>query len=128
MPYYFSVVIVIFDLKRLIITWYGRFAMADYVTVAEAKKMRSGINLKANVKKLGEKRTVSLKSGEQKDVCDHILADDSGDIKLTLWGDDISKVKEGDVVVIDNGYTKEFRGDISISAGKFGKMLINPGN
>lgn len=100
--------------------------MTDYVSVDQAKKMRSGINVRASVKKLGESRTVSLKSGEQKNVCDHILADDTGEIKLTLWGDDITLVKEGDVVVIDNGYTKEFRGDISISAGKYGKMIVNP--
>ena len=100
--------------------------MTDFVTVDQAKKMRSGVNLKATVKKLGEPRTVSLKSGEQKNVCDHTLADDTGEIKLTLWGDEITSVKEGDVVVIDNGYTKEFRGEISLSAGKYGKMMINP--
>lgn len=99
--------------------------MADYVTVEQAKKMRSGINLKATVKRLGEKRTVTLKVGGQKDVCDHILGDDTDEIKLTLWGEDISKIKEGDTVEIINGYTKEFRGEISISAGKYGEMKIN---
>lgn len=100
--------------------------MTEYVTVEQAKRMRGGINIKTAVKRLGEKRTVTLKSGEPKDVCDHILADDSGEIKLTLWGDDISKVKEGDIVEIINGYTKEFRGEISISSGKYGEMKVNP--
>ena len=100
--------------------------MVDYVPIAQAKKMRSNINIKAAVKRLGEKRTVNLRAGGQKDVCDHILGDDSDSIKLTLWGDDISKVKEGDVVAIINGYTREFRGEISISAGKLGEMKINP--
>ncbi len=102
--------------------------MTEYVTVEQATKMRNSINLKAKVKKLGEKRTVTLKaSGESKDVCDHVLGDDSGEIKMTLWGDEISKVKEGDVVEIINGYTKEFRGEVSISVSKkYGEMKINP--
>lgn len=102
--------------------------MTDYVTIEQAKKMRSGVNIKAYVKRLGEKRTVTLKaSGEQKDVCDHILGDGNDEMKLTLWGDDISKVKEGDTVEIINGYTKEFRGEVSIQVSrKYGEMKINP--
>ncbi len=102
--------------------------MTDYSSVANAKTMRSNINLKATVRRLGEKRTVNMRSGGTTDVCDHILGDDTGEIKLTLWGDEISQVKEGDTVEIINGYTKEFRGEIAISSGKYGKMNINPQN
>ena len=103
--------------------------MTEFISISEAKKMRSGINIKANVKSLGEKRTVNLKTGQKMDVCDHIIADGDGpdsEIKLTLWGEEIDKVKANDKIVITNGYTKEFRGEISISKGKFGDMQINP--
>jgi replication factor A1 len=88
--------------------------------------MRSGINLKAEVKSKGDPRTVNLKTGGTVEVCDAVISDGSDDIKLTLWGDDIKAVNIGDVVVITNGYTNEFKGDVSLTKGKFGKMEINP--
>ena len=100
--------------------------MAEFQSVAQVKKMRSGINLKAEVKSKGEPRTVNLKTGGTVDVCDAVISDGSDDIKLTLWGDDIKEVNIGDVVVITNGYTNEFKGEVSLTKGKFGKMEINP--
>jgi len=49
---------------------------------------------------------------------------DAGEIKLTLWADDIDKVKDGDKVKITNGYTNEFKGEVSIGKGKFGQMEV----
>jgi replication factor A1 len=100
--------------------------MTEFQSVVQVKKMRSGINLKAEVKSKGEPRTVNLKTGGTVDVCDAVISDGSDDIKLTLWGDDIKAVNIGDVVVITNGYTNEFKGEVSLTKGKFGKMEINP--
>lgn len=100
--------------------------MAEFQSVSQVKKMRSGINLKAEVKSKGEPRTVNLKTGGTVDVCDAVISDGSDDIKLTLWGDDIKTVNIGDVVVITNGYTNEFKGEVSLTKGKFGKMEVNP--
>ncbi len=100
--------------------------MAEFQSVAQVKKMRSGINLKAEVKSKGEPRTVNLKTGGTVDVCDAVISDGVDDIKLTLWGDDIKAVSIGDTVVITNGYTNEFKGEVSLTKGKFGKMEINP--
>jgi replication factor A1 len=102
--------------------------MAEFQSVSQVKKMRSGINLKAEVKSKGEPRTVNLKTGGTVDVCDAVISDGSDDIKLTLWGDDIKAVNIGDVVVITNGYTNEFKGEVSLTKGKFGKMEVNPLN
>jgi replication factor A1 len=100
--------------------------MTEFQPVSQVKKMRSGINLKADVKSKGEPRTVNLKTGGTVDVCDAIITDGLDDIKLTLWGDDIKAVNVGDTVVITNGYTNEFKGEVSLTKGKFGKMEINP--
>lgn len=100
--------------------------MVEFQSVSQVKKMRSGINLQAEVKSKGEPRTVNLKTGGTVDVCDAVISDGSDDIKLTLWGDDIKAVNVGDVVVITNGYTNEFKGEVSLTKGKFGKMEVNP--
>jgi len=103
--------------------------MSEVHTVAQAKTMRSGVNVEANVKSKSDPRTVNLKSGGTIDVCDAVIADADGEeneMKLTLWGDDIKAVNVGDKVVITNGYTNEFKGEVSLTKGKFGKMEINP--
>lgn len=98
----------------------------EFVTTDQAKNMRSGVNLEAELARKGDKRTVNTKAGSQVNVCDAYLKDSTGEIKLTLWGDDIDKVKEGDRVRIKNGYISEFRGEVSITKGKFGSMEVNP--
>lgn len=102
--------------------------MVDYVTIEQARKMRSGVTTKGEIASVGERRTVNLKNGGSVDVCDAILADgvtDENRISLTLWGDDINSVKVGSKVEIQNGYTNEFKGEVSLTKGKFGKMLVS---
>ena len=97
------------------------------VSAEEAKNMRSGVNIEGTVERKGESRTVNMKSGGTIDVCDAYLVDSAGgEIKLTLWGDDIPTVKDGDKLRITNGYTNSFKGEVSLTKGKFGKMEVNP--
>jgi replication factor A1 len=104
--------------------------MSEFIPISEAKKMRSGVNIEAEVTEKGEPRTVNLRSGGTIDVCDAVIANgektEDDQMKLTLWGDDIKAVNVGDKVVITNGYTNEFKGEVSLTKGKFGKMEINP--
>ena len=90
----------------------------EYTPISEAKKMRNDINVKATVKSKGTEREVTLRSGDKARVCDVIISDDSDQIKLALWGKEIDKVTVGDTVVVKNGYTNEFRGEISLNKKK----------
>jgi replication factor A1 len=95
------------------------------VTAEQAKNMRSGINIEGTVERKGEPRTVNMKSGGTIQVCDAFLIDETGgEIKLTLWGDEVSQVKDGAKVKIENGYTTSFKGEVSLTKGKYGKLEI----
>ena len=116
-------------MTKLIIVHNGFQNMSEFIPISEAKKMRSGVNVEAVVKSKGDSRTVNLKSGGTVDVCDAVISNgetEDDQMKLTLWGDDIKAVNVGDTVVITNGYTNEFKGEVSLTKGKFGKMDINP--
>ena len=96
-------------------------------TCEEAKQMRSGINVQGKIERKGEVKTVKTKFGET-NGCDAYLADDSGSIKLTLWADDTEKVKDGDTVSIEGGYTTTFRNEIQLNKGrKDGKLEVISG-
>lgn len=98
--------------------------MTDFCKVLDAKNMRQGISVHVIITKKGDKRQVNLKAGGTAYVCDLLVEDDSDSIKLTLWDDDIDKVKVGSMLEIINGYTSFFRGECALSKGKYGEMNV----
>ena len=53
------------------------------------------------------------------------MEDESGRIKLTLWGEDTEKVKNGDEVKLEGGYTTTFREVVQLNKGrKDGKLEV----
>ncbi len=50
--------------------------------------------------------------------------DDTGEVKLSLWNDEIDLVKKGIKIKISNGYVNEFQGEMQLTAGKFGKLEV----
>ena len=112
-----------FILKKLY-NWPLRNSIQEMVTAEEAKNMRSGINIEGKVERKEESRTVNTKSGGTIDVCNAYLVDESGEIRLTLWADDIPKINNGDTIKITNGYTNTFKGEVSLTKGKFGQIEV----
>ena len=90
--------------------------------IGELKAGMRNVSVTGKVDSVGEPRTVNLKAGGTNNVADAIISDESGSMKLSLWGDDINKVSPGDRVSIENGYINTFKGENSINIGKFGKL------
>ena len=53
-----------------------------------------------------------------------MLKDETGQIKLSLWDDQIDMVKQGSKVRITNGYTNSFRGELRLNVGRYGKLEV----
>lgn len=81
------------------------------------------VSLTAEVVDKEEPRTFK-KFGKEGKVCNLRIKDQSGEIVLTLWNEDIEKVSVGDVVRLHNGWGSEFKGEKQLSTGKFGKLEI----
>ncbi len=90
--------------------------------IADLKGEQSKVDIEGEVVEKGEPRTVNLRAGGQSDVVDCTIKDDTGSIKLSLWGDQINKVDVGDKVKIENGYTKAFSGEVQLNIGRYGKL------
>lgn len=82
------------------------------------------VDAEGEIAEISEPRTVNLRTGDQARVADCMLKDDSGEIKLSLWDDQIDQVKQGSRVRITNGYTNSFRGELRLNVGKFGKLEV----
>ena len=92
--------------------------------ISELKAGTGNVTVEAEVTAMGEPRDVVTRFGKRTRVADATLKDDSGEVTLTLWGDDVEKVAIGDKVKIENGWVSEFKGNVQISCGKYGKMTV----
>lgn len=82
------------------------------------------VTIEGLIEKISEPRTVNLRAGGSALVADAEISDDTGKIKLSLWDDQIRMVKEGDKILIENGYTQSFRGENSLNIGRYGKITV----
>ncbi len=91
------------------------------MNISELKPKQGKIDIEVEVI---EKESVKefSKFGSVGKVCNAKVKDDSGEIKMTLWNDDVDKVEVGDKIRITNGYVGEYQGELQLSTGKFGKL------
>lgn len=94
--------------------------------IEELQARQSKVDITIEVKEIGEIREFS-KFGKVGRVANAIVGDDTGEIKLTLWNEDIDKVRVGSKIKITNGYVNEFQGEKQLTAGRFGKLEILDG-
>ena len=91
--------------------------------IAELTAASRNVNITGTVTQKEEPREVNTRNGVMK-VANAVIEDDSGSMKLTLWGDETEKVNQGAKIKIENGFVKEWNGEIQLSVGKFGKLTI----
>jgi replication factor A1 len=82
------------------------------------------VDAEGEIVEMQEPRTVNLRTGGEARVADCMLKDESGQIKLSLWDDQIDMVKQGSKVRVTNGYTNSFRGELRLNVGKYGKLEV----
>jgi len=91
--------------------------------VKDLQPRQGKVDIVLDIVDVGEPREFE-KFGRAGRVTTAVAKDETGDIKLTLWNDDIEKVKAGDKIKITNGYVSEWQGEMQLSTGKFGTMEV----
>ncbi len=96
------------------------------VKVGELTLASKGVNVKAKVVSKSDVRSIaSGRDGAPHTVCDALIGDETGCIYLTLWDDNIGKVKEGETVSIGNGYVSLYRGSMRLNIGRYGTLDVS---
>ncbi|MEM4266696.1 MAG: OB-fold nucleic acid binding domain-containing protein [Candidatus Nanoarchaeia archaeon] len=91
--------------------------------VKDLKPRQGNVNIELEIVDIGETREFQ-KFGNTGRVANAIGKDSTGQIKVSLWNDDVDKVKVGDRIKITNGYVSEFQGEKQLSAGRMGKLEV----
>ncbi|MEM1540808.1 MAG: OB-fold nucleic acid binding domain-containing protein [Candidatus Bathyarchaeia archaeon] len=95
------------------------------VKVCELTPASRAVNVKAKVVSKSEVRDIaSGRDGASHKVCDALIGDETGCIYLTLWDDNIAKVKEGETISIGNGYVTLFKGRMRLNVGRYGTLEV----
>ncbi|MEM3831325.1 MAG: OB-fold nucleic acid binding domain-containing protein [Sulfolobales archaeon] len=82
----------------------------------ELKDNESNISVIARVLSTTKPRVIQTKKGSRT-ISEAIIGDDTGRIKLTLWGPRAGSVRENDVIRIDNAWTTSYKGEVQLNAG-----------
>ncbi|MBU3896489.1 MAG: hypothetical protein KJ697_00970 [Nanoarchaeota archaeon] len=82
----------------------------------------TNVNLTAKVKEIEDVKQITTKFGTQTSLTVAVLEDDTGTVKLNLWGAQSEGIEDDQTLEITNGFVKEFRGEKQISIGKTGSI------
>ncbi len=93
------------------------------MAISELKAGQGNVTVEGEITEVAPSRTFE-KFGKSGKVANATLKDDSGQIKLSLWNEQVDLVKQGVRVRITNGYVNEWKGELQLTTGKFGKLEI----
>lgn len=93
------------------------------MAIRDLKPRQGNVELIADVVEKGDVREFE-KFGKTGKVCTAKIKDNTGEMNLTLWNDQVDIVNEGDRVHIKNGYVNEYQGEKQLTTGKFGKLEV----
>jgi len=92
--------------------------------IADLRTGMDRISLKAKVLEIPKPKCVFTRFGNHAAVTNALISDETGDIKLCLWNDQISSISEGDFIQIENARISKFRGEQQLRIGKTGRLSV----
>ena len=91
--------------------------------INEIKRGISNVSVQAKIIDVSESREVNTKYGKRS-VADATIEDETGQIGVSLWEDQINSVAVGDIVIINGAYVTEFREKLQLSVPRSGKLEV----
>jgi replication factor A1 len=91
--------------------------------INELQARQGKIDIEVEVLDIGDIREFD-KFGKKGRVASATVKDDSGQVILTLWNEEIDKVTKGCKLKVSNGYCSEFQNKKQLTAGRFGKLEV----
>lgn len=93
------------------------------MTVEELDPEADDVEITGTIKELPTPRAVSTRYGQKK-IVTAVFEDDTGEIDLTLWEEEIEAIEEGAEVHITGAYVREWADDIQLNIGRDGNIEI----
>ncbi len=98
--------------------------MSEVKKIEELHPASRGVDVLVKILEVNPSREVSTRDGSSHSVAEALVGDETGCVLLSLWDDDIQRVKVGQTVSIKNGYVTLFRGSIRLNVGRYGTLEL----
>lgn len=93
------------------------------MNIKELTPKLGNVELTAEVSEVGQIREFN-KFGKAGKVATARLKDETGEIELSLWNEQIDQIKKGDTIKVSNGYVKEYQGELQLTTGMRGTIEV----
>lgn len=93
------------------------------MSIKELSPRMGNVELVAEIADIGEVREFN-KFGKQGRVATARLKDETGEIELSLWNEQIDQFGKGDTIKVVNGYVKEYQGEMQLTTGMRGSIEL----
>jgi len=91
--------------------------------ISEIKSGTSNVTVEGKIIDISEIREVQTRYGKRS-VADAILEDETGQISISLWENQITSVSVGDKIIVSGAYATEFREKLQLSIPRSGKIEV----
>ena len=96
----------------------------DLTVIQNLRRGMKKINLKAEVLEIQEPVLVNTQYGSRIKVTDVWIADETGKVKLCLWGEQANLPVTGEMVQIKGATVRSFKGENLLSLGRTGTLCV----
>lgn len=96
--------------------------MAEKKKIVDLEPGNKGFNITVQIVEKEEARTVQTKNGARK-VANAKVKDDTGEIAMTLWGEDATELRINEFIRVENGLVGDWQDKKELTAGKYGKII-----
>ncbi|GAB6148110.1 OB-fold nucleic acid binding domain-containing protein [Stetteria hydrogenophila] len=91
------------------------------VKVSDLKEGMDNVSVRVRVLDVGEEKVVNTRRGPRR-ISEATVGDETGRVKLTLWGRHAGTLKQGEAVEIRGGWTSSYRGEVQLNVGNRGEI------
>jgi GNAT superfamily N-acetyltransferase len=98
----------------------------DPYMMPSVKDLRDGqqnIDIEGRIVGVSKPRNVKSRKGKDLRVANAVLEDETEQITLVLWNEQIDLVEVGDIIRVENGYINSFRGELQLTKGFAGRII-----
>lgn len=97
----------------------------DLKFIQSLRRGMKKVNLTAEVLEVQEPQIVNTQYGSRVKVTSVLIADETGKVKVCLWGEQLSIPRVGDIVQIKGATVKTFKGENLLSLGRSGTLSVH---
>jgi replication factor A1 len=90
--------------------------------VIDLREGMDGVSVRVRVLEAGEAKVIETRNGPRT-ISEALVGDESGRVRLTLWGKLAGSIKKGEAIEIRGAWTTVYKGQVQLNVGAKGSIV-----